>query len=989
MRRRPLPGGFSRLAKFFTLAPILLIGYSPAFAQTAALQGRVSDPSGAVIAGATITAKDSAGRNFSAVSRVDGTYSIAGLPPGPYSIEAAAPDLALRNPVEITLQPGVQTEDLQLGVVLASQQIAVQDSAQTVTVDPSTNASATVLRGADLNALSDDPTDLAADLQALAGPGAGPNGGEVLVDGFSGGEIPSKDSIREIRLNQNPFSPEYDRLGLGRIEIFTKPGSDKFRGTAFYNFSDDFWNSRNPYAAEKAPFLLREFGGNLGGPLNGRSSFLMDVRRDATDNGAIINGVTLDPATLLSGPFTDVYRVAQRSLRLSPRLDFQLNAKNSLTASYRFTQMDVPGAGVGGFNLLPRGYDAGTKNQTVQISETAVLGAASVNDIRFQYFRAAVADRPFSAGPAIQVLGSFSSGGAPIGRSADLQNSYEFQDNVSLAHGKHTWRLGARLRGQTEATVSPLNFGGAFTFSGGVGPALDSNNNRVLDASGRPVLVQITSIEQYRRTLLFQMLGYSPAEIRDSGGGATQLSIAVGNPRFAGGQSDVGAFLADDWRLQPNLTLSLGLRYETQSNMSDRRDVAPRVAIAWAPGAGKNPGAKTVLRAGFGIFYDRFALTNTLTAERYNGITQRQYILTNPDSFPLIPPIASASAQAASLIERVSDRLRAPSIMQSTVAIERQLPWNTKVAVTYANSHGLHLLRSRDINAPLPGTFDPTVPDSGVFPFGSTGPIFLMESAGLYNQNQLILNVNTSASRNVSLSGSYVLNRAMSNTDGVTTFPANQYNLANEYGSAATDVRQRFSVNGSVNTKWNLSLSPFIVIQSGPPFDLTVGQDLYGTTLLNARPGFAATANRPGVIRSPYGLLDPNPTPDERLVPRNYGRGPGSILLNLRLSKTIGFGKERESNRDARPAPGARSSNSGGLRGVFGRAPVPHPYNLVISMAVRNIVNHTNPGAIIGNIASPLFGQANQPSDARDLGGGGFSESANNRRLELQVRFTF
>jgi len=924
------------------------------------LQGRVTDQSGAIIPGAMVTLRGPAGRNFSAASRADGTYSIGGLPAGRYTIQATAPDLALRNPVELTLESGVQSQDLQLSIAVTSQQVAVQDSATTVTVDPSTNASATVLRGSDLNALSDDPSDLAADLQALAGPGAGPNGGEVFVDGFSGGEIPSKDSIREVRLNQNPFSPEYDKLGLGRIEVFTKPGTDKFRGTVFHNFSDDFWNSRNPYAGEKAPFSLREYGGNVGGPINRRSSFFVDVRRDATDNGAIINGVTLDPAALTPEATTGVYRVEQRAVRVSPRLDFQLDSKNTLTLSYRFTQMDVPGAGVGSFNQVERGYDVLTKNQTAQVSETALLGSTTVNEARFQYFRSAVADRPFSTRPALQVLGSFFGGGAQIGRASDLQDSYEFQDYVSLDRGKHTWRLGARVRGQSEVTVSPLNFGGTFTFSGGIGPELDANNAPVLDANGQPVLIRITSIEQYRRTLVFRNLGETPSQIRKLGGGASQFSIATGNPLVTGGRADVGAFVGDDWRIRPNLTASLGLRYETQSNIGDRRDFAPRAAIAWAPGRRTTAAGKTVLRAGFGVFYERFALTNTLSAERYNGIVQRQYIIPNPDTFPSFPSVPSG--QAGSATQEVSSRLRAPYIMQSTVGIERQLPCKTKLAVTYANSHGLHQMRSRDINAPI----------NGLFPVPGSGPIFLMESAGLYNQNQMIVNVTTTASRNISLSGSYVLNRALSNTDGVTTFPANQYDMTGEYGPAATDVRQRVSLSGTINTKWNFSLSPFVVIQSGPPFNLTVGQDLYGTTLLNARPGFAAD-----------GKFDPNPTPGETIVPRNYGRGPGSILVNLRVSKTIGFGREADSGS------GGASGKGGGLHAIFSTAPAPHPYNLVISMAMRNIINHTNPGPIIGNIASPLFGQANQPSDARDLGGGGFSEAANNRRLELQARFTF
>src|SRR5204863_4647884 len=271
----------------------------------------------------------------------------------------------------------------------AAQQLTVQENiGPAVSTEASSNASATVLRGADLQALSDDPDDLQGDLMALAGPSAGPGGGAIFIDGFSGGQLPAKDSIREIRINQNPFSPEYDKLGYGRIEIFTKPGTDKFHGSGFYNFADDVFNSRNPYAQRKAPFLLKEYGGNLSGPITKRASFFVDVRRDATDNGSIINGITLDPETLgIVNPFTDIFRVPQRRLRVSPRLDYQLSTNNTLTMRYGFNQSDVLDAGLGGFNLVSRAYHVHNLHQTAQISETAVLGANAVNETRFQYFR--------------------------------------------------------------------------------------------------------------------------------------------------------------------------------------------------------------------------------------------------------------------------------------------------------------------------------------------------------------------------------------------------------------------------------------------------------------------------------------------------------------------------------------------------------------------------------------------------------------------------
>ncbi|HLH32200.1 MAG TPA: hypothetical protein VKY31_13435, partial [Terriglobia bacterium] len=259
-------------------------------------------------------------------------------------------------------------------------------------------------------------------------------------------------------------------------------------------------------------------------------------------------------------------------------------------------------------------------------------------------------------------------------------------------------------------------------------------------------------------------------------------------------------------------------------------------------------------------------------------------------------------------------------------------------------THALHVLRSRvDLSQ------QPQI-------------VYVMESSGLYNQNQLNVNINSRANKYVSLTGSYTLQHAMSNTDGLGTFPANPYSMVGEYGPSAFDIHHRVSLSGSINTKWNVAFNPLLNVASGPPFDITVGRDVYGTTLFNARPGIATDPSKPGLIFTKYGLLDPNPTPDETILHRNYGRGPGTVSVNLRVTKTFMFG----------------SKPSGSDR---------PPYTWSIAMASRNLLNHTNPGPIIGNITSPLFGQANQPAGGG--GNGGFSEAANNRTLEFQTRFTF
>ena len=876
---------------------------SPAYGQQISdtLHGVISDESGAVVPGAKITVSNPSGPVKSVISGNDGTYSITGLGQGRYSVQVTSPGLVQSQPAAVEFTGPLQTLDsnIQLRVALEKQEVTVvENPGPTVSVDPSQNAGALVLRGADLDALSDDPDDLQSDLQALAGPSAGPSGGQIYIDGFSTGTLPNKDSIREIRINQNPFSAEYDKLGYGRIEIFTKPGTDKFRGTVFTNFGDDIFNSRNPYAAEKPPFLLRDFGGNVSGPISKKASFFLDVDDREIHNGNIINAVTLDSNTFAITPFNSVFVAPQNRLRISPRIDYQLSKNNTLTVRYAYTRNNADDQGIGTLNLITRGYESLVTDQTVQATETAVLSSTVINETRFQYYHQDTGLTSNSTAPSLIVAGAFTGGGAQLGNSTDLENHYELQNYTSIAKGVHSWKFGVRVRADTIYNMSPTNFGGSFTFVGGSAPILNGDMPAVPGAdcnvaTPNPAACEtITSIQRYQRAVLGL-----------PGGVPTQFTINAGNPLTSVLQSDVGAFVGDDWRTQPNLTLSLGLRYETQTNIHDWNDWAPRFGIAWAPGQSKNnPRTKTVFRGGFGMFYDRFAETNVLTAERYNGITQQEYIVTNPTFYPTIPSLSEIQQIGATsqTIYQIDSHLRAPYIMQGAATVERQLPRNTTLSVSYLRSHGLHELREEDINAPAPGTY--TGPGTGVFPYCpepssatcKTGPILDMQSTGLFNQYQVITNVRSQVTSNISMNGFYMYGRAYSNTDGLGTIPASPYSMAGEYGPSSLDVRNRGLIAGSIATKWGIRLSPFIVMNSGAPFNISSGTDPFGTTLFTSRPGITTDASIPGVIDTRYGLLDANPylpdgqvKPGEELLPRNFGRSPGNISINLRVSKNV------------------------------------------------------------------------------------------------------
>jgi hypothetical protein len=482
--------------------------------------------------------------------------------------------------------------------------------------------------------------------------------------------------------------------------------------------------------------------------------------------------------------------------------------------------------------------------------------------------------------------------------------------------------------------------------------------------------------------------------------------------------------------VRPNFTLSLGLRYENQSNIDSNFNFAPRVGFAWSPHGQQS---KTVLRGGYGIFYDRVSENLTMTALRLNGVNQQQFTVQNPDFFPLIPTADQLIAfSVPGTVYKLSNSLEAPYTMQGVFSVEHQLPKNLTVAASYINVRTLHVLRTVPLNAPLPGTFIPGVPNSGIRPLNcadfippdvnpaTTCNIFEYDSSGRHNQNQFILNFNSRLHRNATVTAFYVLAKANSDTDGVGSIPSDPYNLSLDYGRASGDIRHRFVMTGNFRAPWGISLNPFVIVQSGRPFNITLGRDLNGDTFNQERPAFAppgANCDDPNIKCTPYGNFKLNFGPGDVMIPRNFAEGPGSTTFNLRVSKTWSFGSEgrgananqQNGQRDGRNATmmgggmaGGRGPGGpgGGGRGGFGGPGGGGPgggfggggagtgrYNLTFSLNFQNIFNHVNFANPVGNLGSGLFGQST--STAGTFGGFGAGPTAYNRRIDVQIRFTF
>ena len=937
-------------------APAALVAQS-----SGSLRGQVLDPNGAVVTDATITVADRNGKQVQGKANKLGLYEVKDLAPGTYTVTAAAKGFAPYTAPEVEVTSAVKKFDIKLDIAVQEQQVSVDAEAPSVSVDPSSNASSTVLKGKDLDALSDDPDEFSQELSALAGPSAGPNGGQIYIDGFTGGQLPPKSAIREIRINQNPFSAEYDRPGYGRIEVFTKPGTDKFHGQAFINGNSSSFNSRNRFYPDAPGYDSQQYSGSLGGPLSKKASFFFNIERRNINEQSVSNPVTsidvngnpvFSPVTL-DAPATRT--------NISPRLDYQVSANNTLNLRYGYEDSSNVNNLNGQYSLASQAFNSNNREHTFQIGDTQIFGAKIVNETRYRFQHEISNQKAVDPSTTINVLNAFVGGGNSLGASSDLENRHEFQNYTSIAEGNHFMRFGVRLRVNDRTLSSLSNFNGTYTF---------------------------TSLANY------------------NAGIPSQYSQTTGTPSVHDTFVDAGLYAEDDWKIRSNLTLSAGLRYETQSDIHDHADWAPRIGIAYGIGPHKSGPPKTILRLGWGIFYDRFTQDLVLNADRLNGVTQQNFIVQSP-SYPTPPTLGAGNGVAAFTRYKVDPNLRAPYNMQTAVGLEHQLGRIGTISATYINTRGVHQLLTRNINAPLNGTFDPTIPNSGIRPYGNIGNIYQYQSEGVFRQNQLITNVNIRASQKVTLFGYYSLNFSNGNTAGAGSFPTNQYDLNSDYGRTAFDVRNRVFVGGSISLPWYFRVSPFITAQSGQPFNIILGHDINGDSIFNDRPGPAASGGQN--VATKYGVFNVQPTPGGAVIAPYIASGSPLFTFNLRLAKTFGIGpklhKDNAQTADGgqggpRGGPGGPGGpggggprggggnvgfggGRGGPGGMFGAASTDTRYNLTFSVQARNLFNNTNYAPPNGNLSSPNFGISTA------LAGGPFGSQLSQRRIDLQLMFSF
>lgn len=955
-------------------------------AAQATIRGKISDPTGALIPGANVTISNGKGQTVAtATADAAGSYETHAPAPGTYSVTATFQNFAPFVSQGIVVTAGqVKRIDITMAIETAQQTVTVSDETPTVSVEADANSNSIVIKGRDLEALSDDPDELSNELSALAGPSAGPNGGQIYIDGFTGGQLPPKSSIREIRVNQNPYSAEYDRLGFGRIEILTKPGTDKLHGQFMIQGNDSSFNTGDPFTQNIEPYYSYQYNGTVNGSLSKTASFFISAEHRSINNLSVYDtpcdqsGVCDCPGTTfcINGSIPN----PRSRTNVSPRIDLQLGQKNTLTVRYQYYH-DSESGNLSSSALPTQATGETTNDNNLQISDTEVINDHVVNETRFQYDRVLEDTNSVSSAPSIQVNSGFSAGGNTEQSIHDHTDRWELQSLTTMSLGAHAVKFGMRLRDSRDANNADSGFNGAFTFADNA--------------------------------------DYTTAIETPTSAAPSQLNYSLGQQGVVANVFDGAAFIQDDWKVNPRLTLSGGLRWESQNHVADHNDFAPRFAMAYALDGKKGKQAKTVLRAGYGIFYDRLQIANFLTINR--SIAQTQYTIKSPSSscFASSTTLFDAGACGSGsadgrTVYQVDPTYQSPYTQQFGASIERQLTKVQTATLTYLHSQGVHQLVEIDANAPLgPAYTQPSSYNYQYFP------------EGVYKQDQLILNTNARFTPNFSVFGFYTLSFAHTDGAGGTT-ASNSYDLSQDYGRAAFVSRNQVFLIGNYVGPWGIRFNPFLIAQSGKPFDIVIPGDPYNDGFYNHRPGVVAsslcTANSTQYAQTSYGCFDtePNLTPGEKLVANNAGNGPAAVALNLRISRTFGIGPKlakTNNSQDGGPPGGGPPGGGGGRGGGGGPGGGPgggfgpggfgggggrppgmggpvntRKYSLTFSAQALNLFNDIDYGTPIGTVTPPgdlQSGESSSFGKSTSLQGGIFSQGSAARRVFLQAVFSF
>ena len=831
----------------------LILMFSIGAAQRGAtISGTTEDQTGAAIAEESLTLTNkTTGAVRKTVSDAEGAFTFKDLAPGQYVLKGEAEGFKSAK-LNVTVGAAPLTNLKVKMEVSVSDEVTIS-SKQSEPVAPENNAASVYLNSDSLGALPSQGQDVLAVIGNFLSPVAqGAEGPSIVIDGAEAGDLnlPTA-ALKQVSINKNPYSAEYRRPGAGRVEVTTRNGSHgHFDGSFGFYARNSVFDARNAFALTKPDLSRQLFEGSLSGPMPFKNTrFFVSGTRLVSDENAVVNALTLE------GPLIANVPTSRYATNLLGRFDVRDDGPTAVTLVYTFYDRPERNFGVGGLQLAEQGISRDRRGHRVQLSHTTLFSDSLLNVARLSFERRTDSLGGLADEPTIIVKGAFIGGPSQSARF-NRETRFELQDMATLARAAHTFKFGGGVKPRFYSFMDATNFGGTFTFS---------------------------SLEDFaaRRAALFQ--------------------IASGNPRAAFAQPEAYGFFQDEMKLRPDLNLTLGLRYDWQAKVGDRNNFAPRAAIAYAPGKGK-----TVLRAGAGLFYDRLDDRAIQRSLLVNGSTISEVVIADPS---FVDPLNSGSNVATPpSVWQIAPGIQSPYLVQGSLTVERRLANNAQLSVEYQSYRGVHLFRSRNINAPVAGQLP--------------NPDFLLvrqiESSGSLRGNALVTSFQGRVIKPLKVKAQYTLSRTTDDVADPFDLPANNDDLRLERGRANFDRRHRFNFAGILDLPWKLRAASLLTLSSSAPFDITTGFDDNGDRVVNDRP---------------FG------------VSRNAGNGPGFAQLDVRLSKLF-----------ALPIFfGVRDREGGELR------------DMELNFDVFNVLNRNNLTDVVGELSSPLFGRANASLQARTV----------------------
>jgi hypothetical protein len=792
---------------------------TPPTAAAPSVSGVVADPTGAIVPNAEVDLLDTNGAvagtihsdgegNFRLVAPHAGSFTLVVSEPGFETVRTpvviAAP-AAVTSGVAVTrAMPAPAAVHVVLPIAALASTVRVNgDSSEDLTA-PDANHDSSVMTSSDLKALPIFDNDYASAMSAFLDSSVSDTAGTgLMVDGVEANRATvSASAIKEIRINQDPYSAQYYWPGRGQMEIITKSTAEHYHGQFNFLIRNSALNAQNALAPSK-PFEQRQnYEGHITGPIPHmpKTSFLGSFNRVLYDQDAVIDATLAPTPANPSGAYEANVYTPSRDTEFSTRIAHQFREGVSGYMQYSYQDSTAQNQGVGGQALASEGYNNQYREDDFVAHLDQALSATMLNQVSIVGERDFNRNTNVAEAPQMSVSGDFTTGSAQAD-SLGTEYNVRVYDMMTWTRGRNTIKAGAGTPHiDRRAYDDNTNELGTYTF----GPTLAADGVTVLQ----------TALQNYAANL------------------PSGFSENTGVVHFVYHQQEMGAFVQDQFKASQRFTITPGLRYDWQNFLATKRlGFSPRVSFAWL----LNEDSKTVLRGGGGIYYDRFGSGPLLDLARYGNAARRALVLSlNPATLPAggCVPITNCftlNAQPPNLAQLAPDA-KIPYQIQYGLSLERQLGEKATGVVSAYSSRGIDSFRSVDINAPTP--------QSGytVRPNPEYGRIRQMQSAGFWSGDGMDISYRGRLDKYFTGFGRYTWSRYDSNTGGIGWFPQNQYDPNDEWARTGFDRRNRLGMYAMFNRESVLNIAAGIFANSGSPWTVSTGADPYGDGLFNARP---------------------------------------------------------------------------------------------------------------------------------------------------------